>query len=115
MRASRIWLWFVAGFLVVLVGLMFFPIYFYDGRVAVYRVYVWQYYALEIQRAWNSTGNLGSASGTTGAAVTNALQHLLFAVIGGAITVGLGWLLKSSLGREQCNRRSLAGPASPAQ
>jgi hypothetical protein len=68
---SRLWPWFVAGFLLVLVGMSFLSMDFYDGRV-IYQTRVWHYYVLEIQRAWNSTGNLGPTRGSTEAAVTVA-------------------------------------------
>ncbi len=90
---SRLWLWFVAGFLVVLIGMMFLSMYFYDGR-AVYRTSVWHYYLLEIQRAWNSTGKLGPTSGSSTHAVSIAFQHVLFSAIGGAVMMGIGWLVR---------------------
>jgi hypothetical protein len=67
--------------------------YFYDGS-AVYRVYTWQFYWLEVQRAWNSLGNLGSSSGTSEFAATIVFQHLALSAIGGAVVTGIGWVLR---------------------
>jgi hypothetical protein len=89
----RYWLWFVAGFLIVLIGMSFLSRDFYDGR-AVHRTFVWRYYILEVQRAWNSTGNLGPTSGSSAHAVKIALQHVLFSAVGGAIMVFIGWIIR---------------------
>ena len=88
----RLWLWFAAGFFLVLIGMSFLPMDFYDGR-ALYRTTAWHYYLLEIQRAWNSTGHLGPTSGSSAHAASIAFQHLLFSAIGGAISMGIGWLI----------------------
>jgi hypothetical protein len=101
----RLWIWFVVGFLVVMVGLLFYPMYFYDGR-ALFAVPVWRYYALEIQRAWSSSGSLGAPSGASEAAVTIVLEHLLFAVIGGAIAMGMGWLASRLVRKRQRTAKS---------
>src|SRR5690349_18109859 len=85
----RWWLWFVAGFLLVLIGMSFLSMDFYDGRAA-YRTYVWHYYILEIQRAWNATGNLGPTSGSSAHAGSIALQHVLCSAVGGALMVAVG-------------------------
>ena len=96
---SRLWLWFVAGSLLVLIGMMFMSMGFYDGRT-VYRTSVWHYYLLEIQRAWNSTGTLGPTSGSSAHAASIAFQHVLFSAIGGAVMMSVGWLVRK-LSRKQ--------------
>jgi uncharacterized membrane protein len=93
-RRSRLWLWFIAGFLLVFLGMsILFSMDFYDGH-AVYNTKVWHYYVLEIERAWNSTGNLGPTSGNSTAAVTIAVQHILFSISGGAVMMGIGWTVR---------------------
>jgi hypothetical protein len=90
---SRLWLWFLAGFLLVVIGMSFLSMDFYDGR-AVHRTRLWHYYLLEIERSWNSTGNLGPTSGSSGATATIVLQHVLFSVLGGAIMLTVGWFVR---------------------
>jgi hypothetical protein len=93
-RRLRLWLWFVAGFLLAFIGLsVTLSMYFYDGHV-IYRTKVWHYYLLEIRRAWNSTGQLGPTSGSSSAALTVALQHILLSLVGGAVMLGIGWVVK---------------------
>ncbi len=93
-RRPRLWLWFVAGFHLVFIGMsLLFSMDFYDGRV-LYRTKVWHYYVLEIQRAWNSTGNLGATSGNSEAAVIVAFQHILFSAVGGGAMMGIAWMVR---------------------
>jgi len=66
---------------------------YYDGH-GLYRTKVWHYYLLEIRRAWKSTGQLGPTSGSSSAALTVALQHILFSLVGGAVMLGIGWVVK---------------------
>jgi hypothetical protein len=92
-RRSRLWLWFVAGFLGVFVGLaVLSPAYFYDG-FAVHRTKLWHYYLLEIRRAWNSSGYLGATSGNSAVAATVATQHVVLSLVGGIMLLGVGWML----------------------
>ncbi len=89
---SRLWLWYVAGFLVTFIGMAAaFPMSFYDGR-AVFRSALWHYYLLEFRHAWNSAGQLGPAPGNASAVVTVALQHVMLSLAGGAILFGIGWI-----------------------
>jgi hypothetical protein len=74
-------------------GMSFLSRDFYDGH-AIYRTRVWHYYLLEMQRAWNSTGNLGPTTGSSAAAVTIALQHFLFSLGGGVVMMGTGWMIR---------------------
>ena len=92
-RRSALWLWFVAGFLLVLVGMSFLPMGYYDGR-AVYQTSLWRYYLLELRLAWNSTGALGPTSGSSAHALSMAFQHLLFSVVGGIVMAGIGWVAR---------------------
>lgn len=66
---------------------------YYDGR-GVYRTKAWHYYLLEIQRAWNSTGYAGPTTGMTAAAVRIAFEHVLFSIAGGALGMGIGWIIR---------------------
>jgi hypothetical protein len=71
---SRAWLWFVGGFLLVFIGIFFLSRFYYDGH-SLSQTRVWHYYLLEIQRAWNSTGHLGPASGSSTIAAVFAFWH----------------------------------------
>ena len=90
---TRLWRWFVVGFLLVLLGIACLPMEFYDGR-AVYQTFVWRYYLFEIQLARNSSGFLGPTTGNAAGAVTFALGHVLCSLAGGAILMGIGWLVR---------------------
>ena len=89
----RLWLWFVVGFLIVLVG-MSVTITMYSMRPsgdALVVCKLWQYYVIEIRRALSSSNALGPASGSGSDAVTTAFQHFLCSVAGGAVMMGIGW------------------------
>jgi hypothetical protein len=90
---TRLWLWFIPGFIIVLAAMMFRTIGFYTGSF-VYRTSAWHYYLLEIQRAWNSQGNLGPTSGGLAAAMSLAILHFLCSVIGGVISMFAGWMIR---------------------
>jgi hypothetical protein len=66
---------------------------FYNGH-AIYRTRLWHYDVLEIELAWNSTGNLGPTSGNSATAVTIAFQHILFSIVGGATLMGIAWIVR---------------------
>lgn len=90
---SRLWVWFVAGFLVLFVARFFMTAYYYDGQ-ALYGTTVWRYYQLEIRDAWNSTSTLGPTTGNSAIAVQAAIWHILFASVGGVVLLGFGWILQ---------------------
>lgn len=92
---KRWWLWFLAGFLVVFVGTSL-TITMYSMRPSgdgVVACKLWQYYLIEIRRALTSPGVAGPASGSGSAALVTALQHLLVSAAGGAVVMGIGWLI----------------------
>jgi hypothetical protein len=60
------------------------------GRFA-FSLPLWQYYGFEVRRAMRDTGALGPDSGSTGAAIQTAIQHVLCSIAGGAVTLGIGW------------------------
>ncbi len=91
---SRLWLWFLAGFLLTFIALLFvLSMDFYNGR-AVSRTALWHYYFLEFQLAWNSTGHLGPTSDNSSAALTVVLQHILLSSVGGGMLLTAGWLVR---------------------
>jgi hypothetical protein len=98
-----LWLWFVAGFLIVFVGMSLtvtMPTMHPSGQMVVASK-LWQYYVIEIQRALHSSGHFGPATGNSSAAVTTALQHVLFSAAGGALMLGIGLGVRKITGRQQ--------------
>jgi hypothetical protein len=93
-RGGRLWKWFVAGFLVALLGLaVLYPASFYDGR-AVYEVALWRYYVLEVQQQSRSDGTLGPTSGGAAGLLTVFAQHVLVSAAIGALAAVAGRLLR---------------------
>lgn len=92
---KRWWLWFLAGFLVVFVGMLFMVTRYsmHPSGEAVVACKLWQYYLIEIRRAMTSSRAVGPASGSGSAAIITLIQHLLFSVAGGAAMMGIGWLM----------------------
>jgi hypothetical protein len=88
------WKWFVLGFLLVFVGLMFLKIEYYDGH-AVMATKRWHYYWLEMNYAWNSSGNLGPKTGSTKHAIYVAAEHILLAATSGVLLMGVVWFVRS--------------------
>jgi hypothetical protein len=93
-RTGRMWLWFMAGYLVVFVAMaLFVNVYAMtlSSRV-VMRCPLWQFYILEFRRAMGPSANvLGPASGSASAAIETALQHVLISVAGGLVFLGIRW------------------------
>src|SRR5687768_3069361 len=90
----RLWLWFLAEFLIYFLGLaLVYPMHFYDGR-SVRPATLGQYYILEIRRALTSTGNLGPASGNRASLLTAAVTHVIISVITGSMVMSLGWVTR---------------------
>ena len=92
-RNGRWWLWFLAGFLLVFVGMSLTVTRFsmHPSGNAVVSCKLWEYYVIEIQRALRSSGNLGPATGSSSAAVATAVQHVLCSAVGGAAMLGIAW------------------------
>jgi len=94
-RRRGLWLWFAAGFLIVFVGMLL--------TVRIYSVHpsgeyvvacrLWRYYVIEMQRAVHSSRFLGPTTRSSSAALTTAFQHVLFSALGGAVTLGIGWVV----------------------
>jgi hypothetical protein len=97
----RWWLWFLAGFVVVLVSMSvaitMYPI--LPSGDGVFACKLWQYYVIEIRRAFTSGNTFGPASGSGSAAITTAFQHLLFSAVGGVGMMALGWMFYKFRGR----------------
>jgi hypothetical protein len=104
-RPRRLWLWFVAGFLIVFVGMSaaVTTYYMHPSGQAVVQCKLWQYYVVQIPRMFQ-TQNLGPATADSQATVTMLFQHLACSVMGGLGTLGIGW------GIHKIKRRE-AGPA----
>jgi hypothetical protein len=96
-RKSRMWPWFVAGFLMVFIG-MSLTVTTYSlhpsGR-AVVACKLWLYYVFETRRALSRSSNvLGPATRSLCAAVVKLFQHVLWSAVGGAGMLGIGWVFR---------------------
>jgi hypothetical protein len=100
---GRRWVWFAAGFCLVFFGMSLFVTMYsmHPSGQFVVECRLWQYYMLEIERALHSSGNLGPASGSSSAAVTTAIEHLLCSVVGGAVMLGIVWGVRRIRGRKE--------------
>lgn len=86
-------LWFPAGFLIIFVGMAIMVRMFAmspDGRSLI-MCRLWQYYLISIRTAVNANGAIGPTSGAGRAALVILIQHLLCAVAGGVVAMGVGW------------------------
>ncbi|ELP30092.1 hypothetical protein RBSWK_05978 [Rhodopirellula baltica SWK14] len=63
--------------------------YFYAGDALV-QCKLWQFYLMEIRRAFTSSGALGPTTGSGGHAFVLFLQHVAIAGVGGLISLGIG-------------------------
>jgi len=87
----RLWPWFLAGFLIVFVGMSLTVNAYYmhpSGR-AVVRTQLWDYYLVQLPRLFQAH-NLGPATGDS-AVGTMLLQHLACSAGGGFAAMGLAW------------------------
>jgi hypothetical protein len=93
-RKARLWLWFIVGFFVVFIGMSFtVTIYsMHPSGNAVIGCKLWQYYVIQMQRALSVNKTVGPA-GDSSALVTTAFQHLLCSAAGGAVMLGIGWVV----------------------
>jgi hypothetical protein len=98
-----LWPWFVTGFAIVFIA-MSVGVRAYSmlpsGRGLV-ACPLWRYYVIAAQRALDSSGALGPASGSSLAAIVTALQHVLCSSVGGAGLVGIGWAVHRLKGRRR--------------
>jgi len=99
-RKRRLWIWFLAGFLIVFLGLSLTKTMYPLNRsgTAVIECKLWEYYVIEVQRAAHSSGNLGLTTGSTETAITIASQHLLFSAVGGGVMVGIALMVRKLRG-----------------
>jgi hypothetical protein len=92
--APQLLLWFSAGSLVVFVAMLFMGgmyVMHPSGR-AVVECRLWEYYVVEIPRAFDPAGGaLGPVTDGTQALGVTAFQHVLFSIVGGIATLGVGW------------------------
>lgn len=90
-----LWPWFVVGFLFVFIG-MSFTVTMYSMHPSgeyVTEYSLWEYYWIEIPRGFGPQ-SLGPATGSSSAARRTAFEHLLLSAGGGAVCLGIGWLLR---------------------
>jgi hypothetical protein len=99
-RKGRLWIWFVVGFILVLVctsvTVTMYPL--RPSGDALVACKLWKYYLIEIQRL-RSGSAVGPASGSSSAAAMTALQHLLISAAGGVGMLGIGWVYYKVKGR----------------
>ena len=106
MRKRRLWIWFIAGFLLVFIimSLMVTKYSWHPSRPALISCKLWQYYLLEARRAITAAGStrhLGPATGSTSAAFTTAFGHVLCSTVGGLGMFGIGWAIWQSKDRQR--------------
>jgi hypothetical protein len=97
-----LWLWFVAGFCIVFAA-MSFAITMYtmhSSGDAVIECKLWQYYVIEIGRAWGGRKTLGPLTGSSSATAITAFQHVLCSAIGGVGMLGVGWIVRKIRSRQ---------------
>ena len=100
-RKRRLRRWFVAGFVIVfLVLALAVNMYPWNLRGdAIVRCKLWEYYTIEIERAFSSSKAMGPTSGSSSRAITTAALHLLVSATGGAVALGIGWVYHRVKGR----------------
>jgi hypothetical protein len=89
-----IWLWFLCGFVATfcLLAALLNAYVMLPSGTAVARVKLWQYYLNEWPRALSPRPTmLRPESSSGGALLTNTLEHLAVAVIGGVIVAAVAW------------------------
>jgi hypothetical protein len=94
-RHRKLWLWFVAGFAIVFIGMvlsvkmhMVLP----SGE-GVLQCRLWRYYIIEIHRAMGPR-HIGPTTGSTFAAFQTGLFHVLLSVLGGLAMTAIGWCIR---------------------
>jgi hypothetical protein len=66
---------------------------------AIVQCKLWEYYALEFERALNGNRAMGPASGSSSHAIVTGVGHLACSAAGGAIAMGVGWIYYQVRGR----------------
>jgi hypothetical protein len=94
-RKRRLWLWFAAGFLIVFIGMCcgitMYPM--HPSGNAVIGCKLWQYYLMEFPQMFSPYETLGPATGSSATLAITVFEHLLCSAIGGAVMVGIGWIV----------------------
>jgi hypothetical protein len=93
----RMWPWFVTGFLIVFVAMLFAVTKYSmlpSGR-AVVASPLWRYYVIEGRRALGTSGALGPASGSSSMAIGTALGHMFWSMVAGTASVAVGAVVHS--------------------
>lgn len=88
------WPWFLAGFWLVFLTLLF-TVKMYSmlpSGQAIVQVSLWQYYLIELRRALTPS-NIGPASGDELAVLITFFQHVLVSAVGGGVLCGVGWVI----------------------
>jgi hypothetical protein len=100
-RTTRLWIWFLVGFVVVFVGSLFViqMTFMRPQGDAVESCKLWKYYAVELPKLF-STQALGPATGSGSAALTTLFQHVLISSVGGAFTLAVGARLRRITSRK---------------
>lgn len=96
----RLWPWFVAGFLLVFIGMCVTVTMYamHPSGEFVIQCSLWEYYLIELPRAFGPQ-SLGPATGSSSAAISTSLEHLLLSAGGGTLFLGIGWLVRRLKGR----------------
>jgi hypothetical protein len=94
-RKRCLWLWFVAGFFLVFIGMLLtMPMHsMHPSGNALIICKLWQYYLMEIPRALSPWQVVGPVTGNASALTVTALLHVLFSTFGGAVMLAVGWLV----------------------
>lgn len=90
-RPARLWVWFLAGFLIVFVPMLFFvPTYnLHPSGRGLVRSNLWHYYALRIPKLF-SFEPLGPGSGQSSAALKTLSEHVGCSALSGLVAVAIG-------------------------
>lgn len=88
--------WFVAGFLVVFVGMLLFVrmLSMHPSGEFVFSCSLWQYYSMEIPRVFSPSRILGPVPDNGSAVALTVIQHVLCSIAGGVMMLGIGWCIR---------------------
>ena len=88
-------MWFLAGFLIVFVGMLFFFT-TYDmlpsGR-GIVKTNLWEYYSLRVPLMFKAQA-LGPGTVRSSAVMLTLVQHTICAAFGGLVALAIGWKAK---------------------
>lgn len=109
-RKGRLWVWFLAGFSIVFIGMSLLVATYSMSASgeSIVSCKLWQYYVLEIRKSLNSSGNLGPATGSFSSALTMFFQHMLYSAVGGAVMMCVGWTVRK--GQKQAANETTTEP-----